>query len=57
MRRGNAPYLLTQEIPNLKLMTIVLDDAIDREVGIYRTHFIQETLLEAMSLYKVYNTQ
>lgn len=42
--------LLAQEIPDLQRLSIILNDAIDGEVGIYCTHFIGETLVQMRTL-------
>jgi hypothetical protein len=40
-------HLFTKEIADLYLVSILLDDAVYGEVGIYSTHFIKETLRTA----------
>ena len=37
-------HLLPQEVPNLKTLPAVLNDAVDREMGIYGTHLVLEAL-------------
>jgi hypothetical protein len=38
-------HLLAKEVTDLHSSTSVLDDAVDGEVGVHGTHFVQETLL------------
>jgi hypothetical protein len=40
LKYNRTSYLLTQEVPYFKSMTSILDNAIDREVGVDRTHFV-----------------
>ena len=40
-------YLFTQEITDLNSIAIVLDDAVNREMGVYSTHFVLEALKKA----------
>ena len=42
-----SKYLLAQEVTNLHCVSIILDDAIDGEMGVNRAHFVQETLKRA----------
>ena len=37
-------HLLPQEVADLQRVTTVLDDTVDREMGIHRTHLVLEAL-------------
>ena len=41
---GSQPHLLAQEITDFQRSTTLLDDTVDREMGIHRPHFILEAL-------------
>jgi len=41
---GDCPYLLAQEITDFQSTAVLLDDAVDREMCIYRPHFVLEAL-------------
>lgn len=39
-----ATHLLPQEVTNLKAFPAILNNAVDREVGVHRTHLVLEAL-------------
>jgi hypothetical protein len=42
--KDSRTHLFAQEITDFDDSSVLLDNAVDREMGVYRTHFVSETL-------------